>query len=61
MNELVVNGWFYLKTDKTTNEEAVREFRKACAKVGIDADNICAACVRDEDGDDITVYEERMF
>lgn len=61
MSELMVNGWFYFDTNRATNDEAVAEFRKACAKVGINADNICAACIRDEDGNDITLYEEKMF
>jgi len=57
MNEIIVSGWFYLKTETTDNETAVKEFRKACERVGINADNISSVVVRDEDGDDITVME----
>lgn len=58
MNEIMVSGWFYLKTDATDNETAVKEFRKACEKVGINADNIRNAIIRDEYGDDITRLQD---
>ena len=53
MNELTVQGWVYWETDKKTAEEALREFKKVCEKVGINADNITAAELFDEDGESI--------
>lgn len=40
MNELMVSGWLYYRTTKETAAEALGEFRAACERAGINADNI---------------------
>ena len=59
-NELMVTGWFYMDTYCTTNEVAVRQFRAKCESVGINADNIQNAIIRNSDGEDITTMESYM-
>ena len=54
MNEMMVTGWFYLKTDATTNEEAYEDFVRQCKIIGLNCDNINSIIVRDSDGADIT-------
>ena len=53
MNELMIKGWCYWKTDKTTAKEALDEFHRVCEKIGIDSDNMECAILRDEDYEDI--------
>lgn len=60
MNEMLVTGYFYLKTDATTNEEALADFQKACKEVGIDPD-VTSIVVRDKDGEDLTERIENPF
>lgn len=58
MNEVRVEGIFYMQTTVTTNDDALREFRDKCEQVGINADNIFNVIIRDEDGNDLTKMQE---
>lgn len=58
MNEMRVEGWFYLPTTATTNEEAYNDFIHRCREIGMNADNLQSIIVRDEEGNDITTMEK---
>lgn len=59
MNELMVRGWIYWKTDKSTAKEAYEEFVRAAENAEINVDNLGFGIVlRDEDYEDIDTYEE---
>ncbi len=59
-NELYVKGWFYFDTDATDNDAAIEEFRNACEEIGINADNITDAVIRDSDGNDLVPVSHYM-
>lgn len=61
MNEMLVTGYFYMKTCTTTNEDALAAFLKACEGTGIEAGDITSIVVRDKDGEDLTERIENPF
>ena len=58
MNEMKIEGYFYMNTNTTDNAIAIQEFQDRCKSVGINADNVTSVVIRDENGIDITMEED---
>lgn len=54
MNEVLIKGYFYMKTNEDTAENAVKDFEDSYP--GIEIGQIDYAVLRDEDGVDIDRY-----